>query len=65
RVPHVVRPPDSTETLLDLCEAVLTLLGVPFRIRKVPPTTEDPAAAYYPLEEAHTGNLILEPLYEP
>lgn len=55
---------DSTETLLDLCEAVLTLLGVPFRIRKVPPMTEDPAAAYYPLEEAHTRNLVLEPLYE-
>ncbi|KAI5123016.1 hypothetical protein M0805_007637 [Coniferiporia weirii] len=55
---------DSTETLLDLCEAVLTLLGVPFRIRKVPPMTDDPAAAYYPLEEAHTRNLVLEPLYE-
>lgn len=55
---------DSTETLLDLCEAVLTLLNVPFRIRKVPPMTEDPAAAYYPLEEAHTRNLVLEPLYE-
>lgn len=55
---------DSTETLLDLCEAVLTLLGVPFRIRKVPPMTEDPAAAYYPVEEAHTRNLVLEPLYE-
>ncbi|KAL5522230.1 hypothetical protein ACEPAF_2087 [Sanghuangporus sanghuang] len=55
---------DSTETLLDLCESVLTLLGVPFRIRKVPPMTEDPTAAYYPLEEAHTRNLVLEPLYE-
>ncbi|EJD00581.1 uncharacterized protein FOMMEDRAFT_127244 [Fomitiporia mediterranea MF3/22] len=55
---------DSTETLLDLCEAVLTLLGVPFRIRKVPPMTDDPSAAYYPLEEAHTRNLVLEPLYE-
>ncbi|KAH8108945.1 hypothetical protein DFH11DRAFT_1731511 [Phellopilus nigrolimitatus] len=35
----------STETLFNLCEAVLTLLGVPFSIRKVPPVTEDPAAA--------------------
>ncbi|KAH8110254.1 hypothetical protein DFH11DRAFT_1730383 [Phellopilus nigrolimitatus] len=34
----------STETLFNLCEAVLTLLGVPFSIRKVPPVTEDPAA---------------------
>jgi len=55
---------DSTETLVDLCEAVLTLLGVPFRIRKVPRMTEDPAAAYYPLEEAHMRNLALEPLRE-
>jgi hypothetical protein len=55
---------DSTETLVDLCEAVLTLLGVPFRIRKVPRMTEDPAAAYYPLEEAHMRNLALEPLKE-
>ena len=55
---------DSTETLLDLCEAVLTLLGVPFRIRRVDPMTADPAAAYYPSEEAHTRNLALEPLYE-
>ncbi|KAH8113150.1 cryptococcal mannosyltransferase 1-domain-containing protein [Phellopilus nigrolimitatus] len=55
---------DSTETLLDLCEAVLTLLGVPFSIHKVPPVTEDPAAAYYSLKEAHTRNLVLEPLYE-
>ncbi|OBZ73255.1 hypothetical protein A0H81_07012 [Grifola frondosa] len=55
---------DSTETLTDLCEAVLTLLGVPFRIRRVPGMTEDPAAAYYPLEEAHTRNLALEPLHE-
>ena len=55
---------DSTETLTDLCEAVLTLLGVPFRIRRVPPMTEDPAAAYYPLEEAHMRNLALEPLHE-
>ena len=55
---------DSTETLTDLCEAVLTLLGVPFRIRRVPGMTADPSAAYYPLEEAHTRNLALEPLHE-
>lgn len=55
---------DSTETLVDLCEAVLTLLGVPFRIRRVPRMTEDPVAAYYPLEEAHMRNLALEPLKE-
>ena len=55
---------DSTETLTDLCEAVLTLLGVPFRIRRVSGMTEDPGAAYYPLEEAHMRNLALEPLHE-
>ncbi|KAL0579723.1 hypothetical protein V5O48_002287 [Marasmius crinis-equi] len=55
---------DSTETLTDLCEAVLTLLGVPFRIRRVATMTEDSAAAYYPLEEAHMRNLALEPLKE-
>jgi hypothetical protein len=55
---------DSTETLTDLCEAVLTLLSVPFRIRRVPGMTEDPAAAYYPLEEAQMRNLALEPLQE-
>ncbi|KAG6824785.1 hypothetical protein H0H92_005831 [Tricholoma furcatifolium] len=55
---------DSTETLTDLCEAVLILLGVPFRIRRVPGMTSDPSAAYYPLEEAHTRNLVLEPLHE-
>ncbi|KIJ37578.1 hypothetical protein M422DRAFT_50381 [Sphaerobolus stellatus SS14] len=55
---------DSTPTLLDLCEAVLILLGVPFRIRRVPGMTEDPSAGYYPLEEAHTRNLVLEPLHE-
>ncbi|KAF8452136.1 glycosyltransferase family 69 protein [Boletus edulis BED1] len=55
---------DSTPTLTDLCEAVLTLLGVPFRIRRVPTMTEDPAAAYYPLEEAYMRNLALEPLLE-
>jgi hypothetical protein len=55
---------DSTETLTDLCEAVLTLLGIPFRIRRVPGMTEDPTFAYYPLEEAHARNLALEPLHE-
>lgn len=55
---------DSTATLTDLCEAVLTLLGIPFRIRRVPPMTASEAAAYYPLEEAHARNLALEPLYE-
>lgn len=55
---------DSTETLTDLCEAVLILLGVPYRIRRVPSMTADPIAAYYPLEEAHTRNLALEPLHE-
>ena len=55
---------DSTPTLLDLCEAVLTLLSVPFRIRRVPGMTSEPSAAYYPLEEAYTRNLVLEPLLE-
>ncbi|KAF8648885.1 hypothetical protein AX16_006160 [Volvariella volvacea WC 439] len=55
---------DSTETLVDLSEAVLTLLGIPFRIRRVPGMTEDPSTAYYPLEEAYMRNLALEPLHE-
>jgi hypothetical protein len=55
---------DSTETLTDLSEAVLILLGVPYRIRRVPGMTVDPAEAYYPLEEAHMRNLALEPLKE-
>lgn len=55
---------DSTPTLTDLCEAVLTLLGVPFRIHRVPSMTADPAAAYYPAEEAYMRNLALEPLFE-
>ncbi|KXN85177.1 hypothetical protein AN958_11599 [Leucoagaricus sp. SymC.cos] len=55
---------DATETLVDLCEAVLTLLNVPFRIRRVPGMTADPATAYYPFEEAYTRNLALEPLHE-
>ncbi|QRV95562.1 alpha-1,3-mannosyltransferase CMT1 [Ceratobasidium sp. AG-Ba] len=55
---------DSTTTLLDLAEAVLILTGVPFRIRTVPGMTHDPSAAYYPVEEAYTRNLALEPLQE-
>ncbi|KAG8995306.1 Cryptococcal mannosyltransferase 1 [Tulasnella sp. JGI-2019a] len=55
---------DATPTLIDLCEAVLTLLQVPFRIRRIPSMTEDPSAAYYPLEEAYARNLALEPLGE-
>jgi len=55
---------DSTPTLSDLCEAVMTILGIAFRIRRVPPMTSDPAASYYPLEEAESRNLALEPLYE-
>ncbi|KAH9040729.1 cryptococcal mannosyltransferase 1-domain-containing protein [Lactarius pseudohatsudake] len=43
---------DSTALLTDLSEAVLTLLGVPYRIRRVSGMTEDPTAAYYPAEEA-------------
>jgi hypothetical protein len=55
---------DSTPTLSDLCEAVLTVLGIAFRIRRVPPMTSDPSAAYYPLEEAEARNYALEPLHE-
>lgn len=55
---------DSTETLTDLCEAVLILLGVPFRIRRVGAMTAEPEAAYYPAEEAYMRNLALEPLHE-
>ncbi|KAI0293896.1 cryptococcal mannosyltransferase 1-domain-containing protein [Multifurca ochricompacta] len=55
---------DSTATLTDLSEAVLTLLGIPYRIRRVPGMTADPAAAYYPAEEAYMRNLALEPLKE-
>ncbi|KAK4054545.1 hypothetical protein OIV83_001039 [Microbotryomycetes sp. JL201] len=55
---------DSTPFLCDLAEAVMILLGISFRIRQVPPMTADPAAAYYPLEEAYTRNLALEPLVE-
>jgi hypothetical protein len=55
---------DSTATLTDLSEAVLTLLGIPYRIRRVPGMTVDPTAAYYPAEEAYMRNLALEPLKE-
>jgi len=55
---------DSIPFLCDLAEAVMILLGIPFRIRRVPPMTSDPAASYYPLEEAYTRNLALEPLFE-
>ncbi|KAG8753056.1 Cryptococcal mannosyltransferase 1 [Serendipita sp. 396] len=55
---------DATPTLLDLCEAVLTLLAVPFRIRHVSRMTEDQTSSYYPMEESYTRNLALEPLWE-
>jgi Cryptococcal mannosyltransferase 1 len=55
---------DSTQTLTDLAEAVMTLLSIPFRIRRVDPMYEEEAASYYPLEEAYTRNLALEPLHE-
>ncbi|KZS95223.1 hypothetical protein SISNIDRAFT_452572 [Sistotremastrum niveocremeum HHB9708] len=55
---------DATATLLDLSEAVLTLLGVPFKIRHVTGATSDESAAYYPAEEAYTRNLVLQPLRE-
>jgi hypothetical protein len=55
---------DSTPFLCDLAEAVMTLLGISFRIRQVDPMTSDPTASYYPLEEAYTRNLALEPLQE-
>ncbi|BGO92510.1 hypothetical protein NBRC10512_000426 [Rhodotorula toruloides] len=55
---------DSTPFLCDLAEAVMTLLGISFRIRQVPPMTADPTASYYPLEESYTRNLALEPLLE-
>ncbi|POY69899.1 hypothetical protein BMF94_7097 [Rhodotorula taiwanensis] len=55
---------DSTPFICDLAEAVMTLLGISFRIRHVPAMTVDPTASYYPLEEAYTRNLALEPLHE-
>lgn len=55
---------DSTPFLSDMAEMVFTLLGISFRIKRIPPMTRDPAAAYYPLEEAYTRNLAIEPLLE-
>ena len=55
---------DSTPFICDIAEAVMILLGISFRIRQVPPMTADPTASYYPLEEAYTRNLALEPLNE-
>jgi len=55
---------DSTPFICDIAEAVMILLGISFRIRQVPPMTADPAASYYPLEEAYTRNLAMEPLLE-
>jgi hypothetical protein len=55
---------DSTPFICDMAEAVMILLGISFRIRQVPPMTSDPTASYYPLEEAYTRNLALEPLLE-
>lgn len=55
---------DSTPFLSDMTEMVFTLLGISFRIKRIPPMTRDPAAAYYPLEEAYTRNLAMEPLLE-
>lgn len=55
---------DSTPFICDIAEAVMILLGISFRIRQVPPMTADPTASYYPLEEAYTRNLALEPLVE-
>jgi hypothetical protein len=55
---------DSTPFLCDLADMVFTLLGISFRIKRIPPMTRDPAAAYYPLEEAYTRNMALEPMME-
>lgn len=55
---------DSTPFICDMAEAVMILLGISFRIRQVPSMTADPTASYYPLEEAYTRNLALEPLIE-
>lgn len=51
---------DATQTLCDLTEAVLTILGIAFRIRRIPQIPIN----YYPLEEAEVRNLVLEPLHE-
>ncbi|EGG02542.1 uncharacterized protein MELLADRAFT_91337 [Melampsora larici-populina 98AG31] len=55
---------NSTPFFCDLAEAVMLILGIPFRMRLLPQMTEDPAASYYRLEEAYTQNLALEPLFE-
>ncbi|GAA5937651.1 hypothetical protein JCM1841_000243 [Sporobolomyces salmonicolor] len=55
---------DSTPFICDMAEAVMLLLGISYRIRQVAPMTVDPTASYYPLEEAYTRNLALEPLQE-
>ncbi|KLT44901.1 hypothetical protein CC85DRAFT_310929 [Cutaneotrichosporon oleaginosum] len=51
---------DGTQTLCDITEAVLTILGIAFRIRRIPAMPIN----YYPLEEAEVRNLALEPLHE-
>lgn len=51
---------DATQTLCDITEAVLTILGIAFRIRRIPAMPIN----YYPLEEAEVRNLALEPLHE-
>ncbi|GAA5887681.1 hypothetical protein JCM16303_003724 [Sporobolomyces ruberrimus] len=55
---------DSTPFICDMAEAIMILLGISYRIRQVDPMTADPTASYYPLEEAYTRNLALEPLQE-
>ena len=55
---------DSTPFLSDMTEMMFTILGISFRIKRIAPMTRDPAAAYYPLEEAYTRNLAIEPLRE-
>ncbi|GAA5930211.1 uncharacterized protein JCM15063_004746 [Sporobolomyces koalae] len=55
---------DSTPFICDMAEAIMLLLGISYRIRQVDPMTADPTASYYPLEEAYTRNLALEPLQE-
>ena len=55
---------DSTPFICDMAEAIMILLGISYRIRQVDPMTSDPTASYYPLEEAYTRNLALEPLQE-
>lgn len=55
---------DSTAFLCDLTEMVLVLLNIPFKIRRVELMHATADASYYPLEEAYTRNLALEPLQE-